>query len=248
MPPRNVNASLLFDPRSNKGTAFTDAERDRLGLRGLLPPRVMSLEEQEQRIVRNFYSKPNPLEQYIYLIGLQDRNETLFYRFVVDHLEETLPVGRAMRLVLQAAGSLREAHERGLVHRDVKPANLVVSRRGGIPDFVKVLDFGLAKDRTDVDKTKLTGQNAMVGTPLYMAPEAMTRPDDAGSAVDAALGVIESTLSSGDSITFTGFGKFHVTHRAERMGVNPRTGEKVQIRAANVPKFSAGSQLKKAVN
>ncbi|HEY6076588.1 MAG TPA: HU family DNA-binding protein [Gaiella sp.] len=71
---------------------------------------------------------------------------------------------------------------------------------------------------------------------------------DAGAAVDACLGVIESTLQSGDAITFTGFGKFHVTRRAERMGVNPRTGEKVQIKAANVPKFSAGSQLKKAVN
>ena len=96
-----------------------------------------------------------------------------------------------MRLVLQAAGSLREAHERGLVHRDVKPANLVVSRRGGIPDFVKVLDCGLAKDRADAEATKLTGQNAMVGTPLYMAPEAMTRPAEAGAAVDVyALGAV----------------------------------------------------------
>lgn len=92
MPSRNVNASLLFDPRNNKGTAFTEAERDKLGLRGLLPPRVLSLEEQEERIAQAFHSKPEPLEQYIYLIGLQDRNETLFYRFVVDHLEETLPV------------------------------------------------------------------------------------------------------------------------------------------------------------
>jgi malate dehydrogenase (oxaloacetate-decarboxylating)(NADP+) len=92
MPSRNVNVALLFDPRTNKGTAFTEAERDRLGLRGLLPPRVTTLEEQEERIVTNFHSKPDPLEQYIYLIGLQDRNETLFYRFVVDHLEETLPV------------------------------------------------------------------------------------------------------------------------------------------------------------
>ena len=71
---------------------------------------------------------------------------------------------------------------------------------------------------------------------------------DAGAAVDACLGVIESTLQSGDAITFTGFGKFHVTRRAARQGVNPRTGEPVQISAANVPKFSAGSQLKKAVN
>jgi DNA-binding protein HU-beta len=71
---------------------------------------------------------------------------------------------------------------------------------------------------------------------------------DAGAAVDACLDVIERSLQNGDPVTFTGFGKFHVTRRAARMGVNPRTGEKVQIQAANVPKFSAGSQLKKAVN
>ena len=71
---------------------------------------------------------------------------------------------------------------------------------------------------------------------------------DASTAVDAALAVIEGALKDGDAITFTGFGKFHVTRRAARQGVNPRTGEPVQIAAANVPKFSAGSQLKKAVN
>ncbi len=71
---------------------------------------------------------------------------------------------------------------------------------------------------------------------------------DAGAAVDAALDVIQGTLQNGDSVAFTGFGKFHVTRRAARQGVNPRTGEPVQIQAANVPKFSAGSQLKKAVN
>jgi len=71
----------------------------------------------------------------------------------------------------------------------------------------------------------------------------------AGEAVEAFLSTVESALKGGDSITFTGFGKFHTTHRAARMGVNPRNpSEKVQIRAATVPKFSAGSQLKKAVN
>lgn len=71
---------------------------------------------------------------------------------------------------------------------------------------------------------------------------------DAGEAVEAVLDTITSTLQAGDSVAFTGFGKFHTTRRAERMGVNPRTGEKVTIRAATVPKFSAGSQLKKSVN
>lgn len=72
---------------------------------------------------------------------------------------------------------------------------------------------------------------------------------EAGEAVEAFLSTVEEALKAGDSVTFTGFGKFHVTHRAARMGVNPRNpSEKVQIKAATVPKFSAGSVLKKAVN
>jgi DNA-binding protein HU-beta len=71
---------------------------------------------------------------------------------------------------------------------------------------------------------------------------------DAGEAVEAVLDVITRALQSGDAVVFTGFGKFTSNRRAERMGVNPRTGERVTIKAANVPKFSAGSQLKAAVN
>src|ERR1044072_5608948 len=84
--------ALLHDPRLNKGTAFTEEERDRLGLRGLLPPRILTPAAPEERTLRNFYSKSSPLEQYIYMTGLQDRNETLFYRTVVDHLEAMMPV------------------------------------------------------------------------------------------------------------------------------------------------------------
>jgi DNA-binding protein HU-beta len=70
---------------------------------------------------------------------------------------------------------------------------------------------------------------------------------DAGVAVDAVLDTIQDALKRGDSVTFTGFGKFSTSARAARMGVNPRTGEKVQIQATTVPKFSAGSALKSAV-
>ncbi len=70
----------------------------------------------------------------------------------------------------------------------------------------------------------------------------------AADAVDAVLDTIEATLKAGDSVTFTGFGKFSTAHRAERMGVNPRNpSEKVRIAAATVPKFQAGSGLKAAV-
>jgi len=70
---------------------------------------------------------------------------------------------------------------------------------------------------------------------------------DAGAAVDAVLDTITATLKKGDAVTFTGFGKFSTSARAARMGVNPRTGQRVQIQATTVPKFSAGSALKTAV-
>ncbi len=92
MPPLPRGIDLLHDPRLNKGTAFTEAERDALGLRGLLPPRVFTQAQQAQRVVESFRSKPDDLERYIYLTSLQDRNERLFYRVVMDHLEEMMPV------------------------------------------------------------------------------------------------------------------------------------------------------------
>lgn len=69
----------------------------------------------------------------------------------------------------------------------------------------------------------------------------------AGEAVDAVLSVIEETLARGGEITISGFGKFHVAERGAREGVHPRTGEPIQIAASKVPKFTAGSGLKKAV-
>ena len=70
---------------------------------------------------------------------------------------------------------------------------------------------------------------------------------DASKAVDAFLDSITDALKQGDAVSFTGFGKFSPQQRAARQGVNPRTGERVQIPAATVPKFSAGSQLKQAL-
>ena len=70
---------------------------------------------------------------------------------------------------------------------------------------------------------------------------------EAGDAVDAVLTVIQETLSRGGEINFTGFGKFSVADRGARQGVNPQTGERIQIAASRVPRFSAGSSLKSAV-
>lgn len=82
----------LRDPLFNRGTAFTRDERVQLGIEGLLPPRVESLQEQAARALENVRGKTSPLEKYRYLSALQAENETLFYRVVLDHLEEFLPI------------------------------------------------------------------------------------------------------------------------------------------------------------
>jgi len=95
---------LLHDPTLNKGTAFSETERDTLGLRGLLPPQVQTQADQVARALGNLRKKPNTLERYIFLLSLQDRNETLFYRVLQDHIEEVMPliytptVGQARQL------------------------------------------------------------------------------------------------------------------------------------------------------
>ncbi len=88
--PRGVQ--LLHDPVRNKGTAFTEAEREQLGLCGLLPPRICTAAEQEQRVLGNLRAKASDLERYLFLVSLQDRNETLFYRVVINNIEEIMPL------------------------------------------------------------------------------------------------------------------------------------------------------------
>jgi DNA-binding protein HU-beta len=81
-----------------------------------------------------------------------------------------------------------------------------------------------------------------------VANKASLGKKEAAEAVDAVLDVIEDTLSRGSDVVFTGFGKFHVSHRNARQGVHPRTGEPIQIAESKVPKFTAGAKLKKSVN
>src|SRR6266446_5459843 len=83
---------LLNTPLLNKGTAFTEEERARFGLQGLLPPHVETLDEQAVRAYEAFQKKDNDLERHIYLRALQDTNEVLFYRLLVDHIEEMTPL------------------------------------------------------------------------------------------------------------------------------------------------------------
>ncbi len=84
--------ALLRDPFLNKGSAFTEEEREEFGLKGLLPHNSSTPEEQENRTYSNFLEKTTPMQKYIFLAGLQDRNETLFYRMLLDHTTEMVPI------------------------------------------------------------------------------------------------------------------------------------------------------------
>ena len=84
--------ALLRDPLLNKGTAFTEEEREALGLRGFLPPAVMSMQAQVERVLTNLRTLPSDLEKYVALNSLHDRNEALFFRIVCDHIDEIQPL------------------------------------------------------------------------------------------------------------------------------------------------------------
>ena len=88
--PKGVD--MLHNPILNKGTAYTLNERQALGLKGLLPPHILTQDEQKFRVLSTFREKGSDLEKYIYLLALQDRNEYLFYRLLIDEIEEMMPI------------------------------------------------------------------------------------------------------------------------------------------------------------
>jgi malate dehydrogenase (oxaloacetate-decarboxylating)(NADP+) len=133
---------LLRDPLLNKGTAFTEAERDALGVRGLLPAHVLSQDEQAERTLRHIRAQPTDLEKFIELVALHDRNESLFFRVVIDHIDEMQPliytptVGLACQeyghIFQRPRGLFIGANDRGRVKRLLRnwpyePAIIVVT-------------------------------------------------------------------------------------------------------------------------
>ncbi|MBM4072882.1 MAG: serine/threonine protein kinase [Planctomycetes bacterium] len=112
-----------------------------------------------------------------------------------------LPDGRVVAILRQVCSSLAEAHALGLIHRDVKPANIILGNRGGVADFVKVLDFGLARTVGSERDVRLTGAGDLTGTPLYLAPEAIERPETVDARTDLyAAGAVGYFLLTGRSV------------------------------------------------
>lgn len=142
--------ALLADPLLNKGTAFTDAERDALGLRGLLPPRVFTLEEQVKRTLMAVRRKTDPLEKYIYLVGLQNRNEVLFYRLILDHLEEMVPL-----IYTPTVG--QACLEYGAIFRRSRGLYITAKDRGRIAEVLRVWPHERARLIVVTDGERILG-------------------------------------------------------------------------------------------
>jgi len=139
-------------------------------------------------------------------------------------VEQTGPMepARVIHVLRQACGSLAEAHSAGLVHRDIKPANLMLCERGGEEDVIKVLDFGLVKEKGA--GLEITQEHSFLGTPLYACPEALTSPD----AIDArgdlySLGAVAYFLVTGtppfDGHTIVDIGSKHLREEPESLAV-----------------------------
>jgi malate dehydrogenase (oxaloacetate-decarboxylating)(NADP+) len=130
-----TGVALLRDPVLNKDGAFTEEEREILGLRGLLPARVQTMDEQVVRTLENLRKKPTDIEKYIFMIGLQDRNKTLFYRVVIDNLEEIMPI-----IYTPTVG--QACLEYGHIFR--RPRGIFISARdrGRMPELLRNWPFG----------------------------------------------------------------------------------------------------------
>jgi len=173
--------ALLRDPLLNKGTAFTEAERDAFGLRGLLPAHVLSMDEQVARFMTNLRGLPNDLEKYVALNSLHDRNEALFFRVVCDNIDEIQPliytptVGLACQrfgLIFQRPrGMFICANDRGRIAELLAnwpyPAKLIV-----VTDGERILGLGdLGAHGMGIPVGKLSLYSACAGIhPEYCLP------------------------------------------------------------------------------
>lgn len=125
-----TGVELLNRPALNKGTAFTEDERAYLGLQGLLPPHIHTMEEQVARVMENFRRKDTDLGRFIHMLSLQDRNETLFYRVLLDHLEEMMPI-----VYTPTVG--KACQEYGHIFRRPRGCFLAVKHQGRMADIIR---------------------------------------------------------------------------------------------------------------
>ncbi len=130
------------------------------------------------------------------------------------------PEARVVYIMKQVCGSLAEAHNQGLIHRDLKPSNVMLCERGGLYDFVKVLDFGLVRSEQQAQDVALTDISSLTGTPLYLPPETVQAPETIDVRADLyQLGAIAYFLLTGQHV-FSGDSVYEVV--AQHVGATPQ--------------------------
>ena len=169
---------------------------------GMPQEAIQRFEREVQAVCR--LTHPNTIE--IYDFG-RTPNGTFYYAMEylpglnlseLVSLDGPLPSGRVIHILKHVCASLREAHGQGLVHRDIKPQNIMLCERGGEYDFVKVLDFGLVWHLGDSADMRITRPHRIIGTPLYMAPERISSPLEADVRSDIySLGAVAYHLLAG---------------------------------------------------
>lgn len=167
---RRPTAVKLLDPEKISDLAIARFEREVQLTSQLTHPNTIAIYDYGRTPEGLFFYAM----EYLDGINLED----LVVRF------GPLPEGRVVAILRQVCGSLAEAHEQGLIHRDIKPANILLNYRGGVADFVKVLDFGLARALDTAKQARLTTDSSMVGTPLYLAPETIQQGTDVDARAD----------------------------------------------------------------
>ena len=162
--------------------------------------------EREARLASQL-THPNTIEVYDY--GRSPHGEHYHVMEFIDGvtladlilLEDALPQARAVAILRQVCASLAEAHEVGLIHRDLRPSNVMLTVRGGIHDFVKVVDFGIAKDLATGEGEDIAASGGAVGTSVYIAPERLRDPSIANPRTDLySLGAVAFALLSGREV------------------------------------------------
>jgi serine/threonine protein kinase/CHASE1-domain containing sensor protein len=187
---RRPTAVKLLHPAHCTATAVTRFEREVQLMSALTHPNTAIVYDYGHTPEGIFYYAM----EYIDGITLQE---------LVD-ADGAQPAGRIVHILSQMCMALAEAHAMDWVHRDVKPANVMLCNRGGIPDFVKVLDFGLVKELANDAAVELSQSTTLLGTPNYIAPEAIVGAKPVDARVDVyAVGAVAYFLLTGDAV-FTG--------------------------------------------
>jgi serine/threonine-protein kinase len=177
----------------------------------LLPPQSAGEEslkrfEREARLTARL---ANPHTVSIYDYGRTPEGAFYYVMEFLDGLDlehlvreaGPLPPGRVVHILRQVCEALSEAHGVGLIHRDIKPANILLSEVGGVPDFAKVVDFGLVKDVKGPGDARLTHENVVPGTPQYLAPETIRDGASSDPRSDLyALGAVAYFLLTGTAV------------------------------------------------